>query len=69
MSEIKYGCHVELGQGEQPDDCVLNYGAPDDCVFGRTPSGRIRKAPHTCKYWKPITPPQEPTPSTTGEGA
>lgn len=56
-----YGCHIELAAGEAPDDCVLNYDAPADCRFGHTESGRVRRHPHTCPYWKPII-------STDGEG-
>jgi hypothetical protein len=49
-----FGCHVDLAPDEKPDDCVLNYGAPGDCMYARGPTGRDRRYPHTCKYWRPV---------------
>ena len=49
-----YGCHIDLLDGDEPDGCVLDYGAPDDCTMGRTPSGRARRSKWTCKYWKDV---------------
>jgi hypothetical protein len=50
----EYGCHVDLCEGEKPDDCVISYGAHGDCTFGHTPSGRPRRHPHTCKHWQKV---------------
>jgi hypothetical protein len=64
MTERKYGCHVELGAGEEPDSCVIEYGAHDDCVFAIFPGGRKRRTPTTRKYWLPISPPGPSNPET-----
>ena len=52
----KFACHVDLAPDEAPDDCVLNYGVPGDCIYARTASGRVRRSPHTCRYWKRVAP-------------
>lgn len=52
----EYGCHVDLAPDEKPDDCVLSYGAPGDCIYGFTSPRRPRKSPHTCKYWRKVQP-------------
>ena len=46
-----YRCHVDLSDDEEPDDCVLNYGTRDDCVYAAR-----RRVPHTCKYWRKVAP-------------
>lgn len=53
-SDERYGCHVELfamPDGYQPDECVLDYGNPNDCVY----AGHI-KCREECKYWRRVTP-------------
>ena len=50
----EYGCHVEMAEGEKPDECVLMVSSHEDCIYAKTPSGRPRKSPHTCKYWKKV---------------
>lgn len=49
-----YGCHVDLGPGERPDDCVIDYDAHSDCVYAKTTTGRRRRSKWGCKYWKPF---------------
>jgi hypothetical protein len=51
---IAYGCHVELAEDEQPDDCVVDYGAYGDCIHGHYRNGQPRRTKWTCKYWRPI---------------
>lgn len=51
---IRYGCHVDLVEGQKPDDCVLDYGCATDCVYGTLKSGRIRRSKWTCQYWRSI---------------
>ena len=45
-NEHLYGCCVELADDEFPDDCVLEYGAPGDCIHALR-----RKVKWTCPYW------------------
>lgn len=51
---ILYGCHIDLADGDEPDGCVIMYGAPGDCIFGTLASGRSRRSPFTCKYWRKV---------------
>lgn len=48
-----YGCHVDLfdAPNEEPDDCVLNMGEPQSCIYAAR-----RKVPHTCEYWRKVQP-------------
>ena len=46
---VKYGCHCDLEPGMEPDGCVLDYNAPQDCVY----AGGISRR-EECKYWQPI---------------
>jgi len=43
----KYGCHCDLEEGVNPDDCVIDLGRKDDCVYARN---GIKK--EECPYWK-----------------
>lgn len=60
MSEDKtfpnYGCHVDLGPDEAPDDCVLSYGVPQDCnlAWGGATMRPKRRVAHTCPYWRKV---------------
>ena len=49
----KFGCHVDLEFGDEPDGCVLDYGNPDDCVLARTlvAAGKKRE---DCREWRPV---------------
>lgn len=49
LSEVKYGCHVDLEEGMEPDECVLDCGNINDCVYTR--SVKIKEQ---CQYWQPI---------------
>ncbi len=46
---VRYGCHIELDEGEQPDNCVKDYGGDRDCIYAQR--HRSREA---CKFWLPI---------------
>jgi len=51
---IRYGCHVDLfdlPEEAQPDDCVIDAGRRDLCVYA---SRHGRK--ELCPYWRRITP-------------
>lgn len=54
MGEERYGCHVDLAKDEEPDGCVIEYGAHSDCLYAIFPSGRLRRTPRTCKWWRKI---------------
>jgi len=45
-SEHLYGCTVDLASDEEPDGCVLDYGAPTDCMHAKN-----RRTKWTCSYW------------------
>ena len=46
---IKYGCHVDLLDGEEPDGCVKDYGSDSDCVYAAR-----HKTREGCRYWQPV---------------
>lgn len=46
-----YRCHIDLEEGMEPDDCVLDSGRRDDCVYARLHGDRAREH---CGEWKPI---------------
>jgi len=46
---VRFGCHVDLIDDEEPDGCVKDYGADGDCIYAKR--HRTREG---CKYWKPI---------------
>ena len=52
----EYGCHVDLfdAPGGMPDDCVVNIDYPSSCIYARTKTGRDRKTPNGCKYWRRV---------------
>jgi hypothetical protein len=49
----KFGCHCDLFDvpNGYPDGCVLDYGAPGDCVYAT----HIERK-EQCEYWQEITP-------------
>lgn len=59
----KYGCHCDLMPGQEPDPCVTHSGDHWACAYGVLESGRNRRSPWPCKYWKSFKslpqPPQE----------
>ena len=53
-ADVKHGCFCDLfamEPGTEPDECVMDYGRPQDCTFA-TPGGDKWK----CQYWKAWTP-------------
>lgn len=48
MSE--YGCHIDLPEG-QHDNCVLDGGNRDDCIYARKYGEEGR---NKCGEWKPV---------------
>lgn len=53
LQPVRYGCHCDLEPGMAPDDCVLDYGAPNDCVHAPAlvAAGKGREA---CHEWRPV---------------
>lgn len=47
---IKYGCHVDLEHGVEPDGCVKQDGRDSDCLYA--PRHKTREG---CKYWMPVS--------------
>ena len=52
LDEPKYGCHVDVEQGVQPDDCVIDEDRHHECIYAKP---GMRK--EQCKYWRIIKPP------------
>lgn len=44
--EHLFGCTVDLAPDEEPDGCVLDYGAPVDCIYAVR-----RRTKWTCPFW------------------
>jgi hypothetical protein len=59
LDEVRYGCHVDLEPGQEPDDCVIDTGCLHQCIYAK--SG-MRK--EQCEYWKIV-----PAPPGRGGGA
>lgn len=49
LPEVKYGCHVDLAEGDEPDGCVLDVREHDKCIFAKP---GMRK--EQCQWWRPI---------------
>lgn len=49
VSGVRYGCHVDLSDEQEPDGCVLDYGAPQDCTHAH----RLRSR-EGCRYWRAV---------------
>jgi len=47
LPELKYGCHVDLEEGEMPDECVIDLGDVCGCIYAKE---GMRK--EQCKYWR-----------------
>lgn len=47
----KWGCHCELEDGEEPDECVLDISHPGGCVYAMMLS-REGKGRDDCEHWR-----------------
>lgn len=47
---VKFCCYVDTNTTDlpPPDDCVLDYGDRDGCLYAAR-----RRRRETCKYWRP----------------
>ena len=52
MDSVKFGCHCDIFDDQEPDECVLDLGCSDDCHY--TKSGKVTSK-EQCSEWKPIT--------------
>jgi hypothetical protein len=50
----RYGCHLDVAIGIEPDGCVAMDECPSLCGFGHTESGRERRSRWTCQHWRAI---------------
>ncbi len=50
LDTLRYGCHVELDPGAEPDGCVIDTGDHYDCIHAKP--GMIKEQ---CKYWRIVT--------------
>ncbi|MDA8139778.1 MAG: hypothetical protein M0036_14100 [Desulfobacteraceae bacterium] len=51
--DATYGCHCDLEPDQAPDECVIDAGRANDCVY----AGQLVKAGkgrQDCKYWQAI---------------
>lgn len=46
MPRLKYGCHLDLEEGQDPDECVIDLGRVHDCIYAKE---GMRK--EQCEYW------------------
>ena len=51
LSCVKYGCHVDLEPGQEPDGCVIDTGDLFNCIYAKP---NMRK--EQCEYWKICVP-------------
>lgn len=49
MSEIRYGCHCDLRDDEEPDECVIGTGEDWMCIFAKD---YTRK--EECPFWRKV---------------
>lgn len=47
ISTLKYGCHVDLEEGMEPDGCVIDEGQLHNCTYAKP---GMRK--EQCEYWR-----------------
>lgn len=47
---VAYGCHIDLPDSKY-DDCVLDMGRPNDCLYARKYGDSAR---NHCGEWKPV---------------
>ncbi len=50
---VRYGCHVDIEPGLDPDECVMDFGAFDDCRIAK----KLQlegKCKTDCPHWKPV---------------
>lgn len=52
FDNIRYGCHCDIENtvSGQPDDCVLNNGDIEDCIYAKQ-----GMRPEQCEYWRPVS--------------
>lgn len=48
---VIYGCHLDLEDGQEPDDCVIDSGRHSDCTYAKPGMRREQ-----CPYWRVKTP-------------
>lgn len=46
---IKYGCHIDLVDGQEPDECVKDFGDNSACSLAKRHRSR-----EGCEYWQPV---------------
>lgn len=63
-SGIKYGCHIDLAEDEKPDNCVIDSGRMNDCVYASRYGKDGRKH---CGEWRPIKFAAPAAPTGSGE--
>lgn len=51
LSKVKYGCHVDVEHGAEPDGCVIDSGHHAHCIYAKA---GMRK--EQCQYWRIVAP-------------
>lgn len=49
----QFGCHCDLDPGMRPDDCVLDYGQPSECVHAMRLVSEGKNKWH-CIEWRKV---------------
>ena len=47
LESVKYGCHVDLEEAQQPDGCVIDTEEFHNCIYAKE---GMRK--EQCEYWR-----------------
>lgn len=51
INEVRYGCHVDIESGIEPDGCVIDEGNYHNCSYAK--EGMKKEQ---CKYWRIVVP-------------
>lgn len=47
--DLKFGCHCDLDDETEPDECVIGTASADDCINARGKTSKFQ-----CSEWKPV---------------
>lgn len=50
VDRIRFGCHCDLEDHMEPDNCVILEGRLSDCVYAKE-----GMRPEQCEYWRPVS--------------
>lgn len=50
LLDVRYGCHLDLEHGSEPDGCVIDDGNLHHCIYAKA---GMRK--EQCAYWRIVS--------------